>query len=143
MLIGCTPITDPDEEKFPDDLFGVWVSNVVPVSGYGYFDGIATHTYNEDGTYTAEIDFVDPSSNCRAVIDYTGTFTGQVGSFDATPDGGSVTISSCDDATLNQASTAHSAATLTASMSTVQYVVDGNTLILTHSDGLQRIYRRQ
>ena len=115
----------------------------MPVSGYGYFDGTATHIYNEDNSYKAEIDFVDPSSNCRAVIDYTGTYSGGEGSLVATPDGGSVRISSCDDATLNQASTDHSDGLLESAKSIVSYEVDGITLILTHSDGLQRIYRRQ
>lgn len=134
---GCTP-KDPLAE-----LYGTWSTDTVPVSGYGYFDGIATHQYGEDGTYRADVDFTDPDSGCHVTLYYTGTFTGNETTLQFTATEGEVEVSSCTDESSNAPNRAYGEEELAAASTNVEWTVDGDTLTLLHEDGMDRVYQRQ
>lgn len=78
------------KNKFPKVLHGTWTSGLVAVSGIGYFDGNSVHVYNDDDTYRSDLEFTDPSTNCKVVLYYIGTYSGEDGKIELTPNGGQV-----------------------------------------------------
>ncbi|MFT5822432.1 MAG: hypothetical protein ACI8ZM_003688 [Crocinitomix sp.] len=143
ILSVCFVVTSCKKNKYPKVLHRTWTSDLVAVSRFGHFGGESVHVYNEDNTYSSESNFTDPSTNCHAVFNYVGTYSGVDGTLNFTPTGGEVEISLCDSTELNQALYVFSAADLEGAQSSLKYEVDGNTLIYSHEDGMHRIYRRQ
>jgi hypothetical protein len=124
-------------------LYGTWASDSVAVSGHGQYAGQATHAFNEDGTFRWNAEFTDPESGCRAALHYRGGFTGNATLISARASAGEVEVTGCSDNARNAPTRGFDDAELAAASDSLAWSVAGDTLVLSHSDGLQREYSRQ
>lgn len=139
-LFGSGCRTEPEDALA--DLYGKWVSDVVTISGVGYFDGTATHNFGDDGSYRWEIDFADPNAGCQITLYYAGTFTGDETTLELTPTEGEVEVNSCDDEASNAPNRAFGEEEIAAAASSSEWLIEDDTLKIIHEDGLDRVYHR-
>ena len=123
------------------DLYGTWSTNKVAVSGYGNFDGTATHTFKVDGSYRWDIEFTDPNSGCHAVLYYAGEFTGNATTLQSSATDGEKEVDLCTDNSLNVAKHKYNNDELESASSSISWTVIDDKLIFLHADGLERIYK--
>ncbi len=124
-------------------LYGTWASDTVAVSGHGQYPGKATHIFKEDGTFRWTASFTDPKSGCHADLYYRGKFTGNASLLKAKVSSGEVEVTGCSDNGRNAPKRQFGSAELAAASASIPWNVAGNTLVLSHTDGLQRRYSRQ
>ena len=124
-------------------LYGTWASDTVAVSGHGQYPGRATHTFKEDGTLRWTATFTDPKSGCHADLHYRGEFTGNATLLKAKASSGEVEVTGCSDNARNAPKRQFDSAELAAASDSLAWKVAGDTLVLSHTDGLQRKYSRQ
>ena len=124
-------------------LHGTWAADSVAVSGHGQYEGIASHTFNKDGTYRWKATFTDPKTGCRGDLHYSGNFTGNAKLLKAKASSGEVEVTGCSDNGLNKPRRRFTEAELAAASDSIAWSVDGQTLALTHADGLEREYARR
>ncbi|MDH5547437.1 MAG: hypothetical protein OEZ43_17780 [Gammaproteobacteria bacterium] len=130
LLVG-----DPAEE-----LYDKWVTDLTPLG----HDGYSHSTFNSDGTYELDMEFIVAGSDCFLDVITSGTFVASPTTITITHESGTRAVSQCSDTTNNHAERALTDVELDSYNATgkMRWSVENGVLTLSDGVNLNRTYTR-
>lgn len=121
-------------------LNGTWVTDLGPLGHGGY----SHSTFNPDGTYELDMEFIVAGSDCFLDVTTTGTYVADATTVTITNESGTQAVSRCSDDANNHVERAMTEEEIGNYNVTEEFMwsVDGDVLTLTDGADLSRTYAR-
>lgn len=140
LLIAAAVLLASGASAQTPGLYGTWVTDLGPLGHEGH----SHSTFNFDGSYALDMEFIVAGSDCFLDVTTIGTFVADATTLTITHVSGTQAVSRCSDTTLNHDERQMLDEELESYNATgpLKWSLDGDVLTLTDEGELTRTYTR-